>query len=71
MAASLNSSFVVPGQPITGEPGFLRGHGTYYSSEGKGTNEQQQMLIAANAGYLLRVNKVRTKSILKSQYNYV
>ena len=60
MAKLSCSTFVVPGQPITSEPGFLRGHGTYYSNEGKDANEQQQMLIAANAGYLLRVNKVIT-----------
>lgn len=40
---------VTPGQTITSEPGFLRGHGTYVLNGN---------LIASVAGVVQRVNKV-------------
>lgn len=48
-----SSSLVIPGQPITAEQGFLRGHGTYFV-EGEGGSE----LVASLAGQIERVNKL-------------
>lgn len=47
------SSLVVPGQPITAEQGYLRGHGTYFQETESGTE-----LIASLAGKIERVNKL-------------
>jgi hypothetical protein len=46
---------VTPGQTITSEPGFLRGHGTYVLNGS---------LIASVAGVVQRVNKVGMESLL-------
>jgi exosome complex RNA-binding protein Rrp4 len=71
MTAFINTAFVVPGQVITSEAGFLRGHGTYYHSnsiaEDK-TSEQQQLLVAAVAGNMSRVNKVSFAYVKCSYY---
>lgn len=47
------SSLVIPGQPITAEQGYLRGHGTYFQETENGSE-----LVASLAGQIERVNKL-------------
>jgi exosome complex component RRP4 len=49
------AGIVVPGQVITSEGGFLRGHGTYIEEPEEGGEPQ---LIACVAGVVERVNKL-------------
>lgn len=58
------SNFVVPGQTITSEQGYLRGHGTYLSE----TSTGGPCLIAAVAGQIERVNKLISVKPGKSRY---
>eukprot|EP00698_Gefionella_okellyi_P020345 TRINITY_DN6365_c0_g1_i1.p1 TRINITY_DN6365_c0_g1~~TRINITY_DN6365_c0_g1_i1.p1 ORF type:complete len:317 (-),score=49.11 TRINITY_DN6365_c0_g1_i1:30-980(-) len=52
--------FVTPGEVITSDTSFLRGHGTYVGPSGQ--------LIASVAGVVERVNKLITVKPLKSRY---
>lgn len=60
------SNLVVPGQSITSESGFLRGHGTYLNSHPKDSN--QIVLTACVAGEIDRVNRLVSVKPLKSRY---
>ncbi|XP_001507703.1 exosome complex component RRP4 [Ornithorhynchus anatinus] len=51
---------VVPGDTITTDPGFMRGHGTYMENE---------KLIASVVGCVERVNKLICVKALKTRYN--
>lgn len=51
---------VVPGDTITTDTGFMRGHGTYMGEE---------KLIASVAGSVERVNKLICVKALKTRYN--
>jgi len=63
------SSFVVPGQLITEESGYLRGHGSYIASgEGGGGEGGGQTLVASLAGVIERVNKLISVRAVKSRY---
>ena len=65
---SHSHSLVVPGQTITSEQGFLRGHGTYLEQQrqGSGGGEgqpgkeelAQEQLVSSLAGVIERVNKL-------------
>eukprot|EP01041_Mallomonas_annulata_P004700 gene4700-9317_t len=57
--ASMGQSLVVPGQAITSEHGFLRGHGSYVNG---------QELLASVAGNTERVNKLISVHPVKSRY---
>jgi exosome complex component RRP4 len=57
------SQFLVPGQLITAEQGFLRGHGSYYENV-----NNQQTLIASTAGQIDRVNKFISVKPIKAKY---
>eukprot|EP00611_Tribonema_gayanum_P008819 TRINITY_DN18456_c0_g1_i1.p1 TRINITY_DN18456_c0_g1~~TRINITY_DN18456_c0_g1_i1.p1 ORF type:complete len:296 (-),score=92.88 TRINITY_DN18456_c0_g1_i1:25-912(-) len=59
------ASIVVPGQVITAEGGFLRGHGTYIQESDDGGEPQ---LIACVAGVVERVNKLISVRPVKSRY---
>lgn len=62
----LHSGIVVPGQIITGEGGFLRGHGSYLSSA---VDESEgPVLVASVAGYIERINKLISVRPHKSRY---
>ena len=81
-AHSLN--IVTPGELITSDPAFMRGHGTYAlasltssnSSSGHNNDEsdhqqqqqQQQHLIASVAGVVERVNKLISVRPIRSRY---
>jgi exosome complex component RRP4 len=61
------SQFLVPGQPITQEQGFLRGHGSYYEKiTANGTNGQ--MLVSSTAGQIQRINKLISVKPIKARY---
>lgn len=51
---------VTPGQTITTEPGFLRGHGTYVL---------RGNLVASVAGVVHRVNKLVSVLPIKARYS--
>lgn len=56
------SIFVVPGQAITSEQGYLRGHGSYIVENSEGIT-----LTASVAGQIDRVNKLISVRPLKSR----
>ena len=49
------SNFVIPGQTITSESGYLRGHGSYVLAD---STAGSQSLISSVAGQIERVNKL-------------
>lgn len=53
-------SLVVPGQTITSEQGFLRGHGTYFEQQRGGDQggKEEEHLVSSLAGVIERVNKL-------------
>jgi exosome complex component RRP4 len=59
------STFVVPGQAITSEQGYLRGHGSYYSQD---PSETGPTLVSSVAGQIDRVNKLISVRPIKSRY---
>jgi exosome complex component RRP4 len=68
------SDFVVPGQPITSEAGYLRGHGAYLKSgdnepgsEGGASTGVAGVLISSIAGRIERVNKLISVKPLRSR----
>ena len=66
------TDFVVPGQPITSEVGYLRGHGAYIKStdaDSDGKNSGQ--LISSVAGRIERINKLITVKALRSRYHKI
>ena len=67
----MKSTLVTPGQVITTEAGFLRGHGTYLS-EGNGDEDQEMdrnvHLIASVAGQIERMNKLIFVKPIKTRY---
>lgn len=69
------ADFVVPGQPITSEAGYLRGHGAYIkgadneeSNEGGVSTGVAGVLISSVAGRIVRVNKLISVKPLRSRY---
>jgi len=56
----VNLHIVTPGEIITKDPSFIRGHGTYQTASGE--------LVASVAGVVERVNKLVTVKPLKSRY---
>lgn len=62
--ASFDASLVVPGQPITAEQGFLRGHGSFIEEGSDGSSQ----LVSCVAGQIERVNKLITVRPMKSRY---
>ncbi|XP_037083172.1 exosome complex component RRP4-like [Pollicipes pollicipes] len=51
---------VTPGDTVTGDGGFMRGHGTYKDGE---------FLVASVAGLVKRINKLISVQPLKTRYN--
>jgi len=63
------SNLLVPGQPITSEVGFLRGHGTYIVESHNGENGQTiPVLTACVAGEIERMNRLISVRPIKSRY---
>ena len=62
----MSSSFVVPGEIITGEPGYLRGHGSYIVSSSDNSDTQ---LVSSVAGEIERVNKLISVRPVKQRYS--
>jgi len=65
------SGLIVPGQLITADAGYLRGHGSYISTQINDQNNAQenaQALISSVAGVIVRVNKLISVKPLKSRY---
>eukprot|EP01033_Poteriospumella_lacustris_P012498 gene12498-8934_t len=56
---------MVPGQPITSESGFLRGHGTYFSEN---ASNGENVLTSCVAGEVERVNRLITVKPVRSRY---
>lgn len=60
----ISASLVIPGQPITSEQGFLRGHGSYVDD----TDNEEAKLVASVAGQIERVNKLISVRPIKARY---
>lgn len=58
------SNFVVPGQTITSESGYLRGHGSYVLAD---ATAGSQSLVSSVAGHIERVNKLISVKAPKSR----
>ena len=56
------ASLVVPGQAITSEQGYLRGHGSYISETSDGP-----VLVSSVAGRIERVNKLIAVSPIRTR----
>lgn len=65
MSSAAKFSFVTPGQPITTETGFLRGHGSYLQDS---TDTEGPQLVASIAGEIERVNKLISVRPVKARY---
>lgn len=63
---SASQILMVPGQPITSESGFLRGHGTYFSENT--ASEGNSVLTSCVAGEVERVNRLVTVRPVRSRY---
>lgn len=70
-------SLVVPGQTITSEQGFLRGHGTYFEQQGQQqgqggqqsvSGKEEEHLVSSLAGVIERVNKLVSVHPPSSRY---
>ena len=61
-------SFVLPGQVITDDQGFLRGHGCYLQEKNDDNNESSELLVSALAGQVERVSKLVSVKSIKSRY---
>lgn len=55
------TSFVSPGETVTTDQQFMRGHGTYA--------EDDNVVVSSVAGTVERVNKLLTVKAIKSRYN--
>jgi exosome complex component RRP4 len=63
------AQLVVPGQPITSEAGFLRGHGCYLvENENDASDTSSAVLKASVAGQIERVNRLISVRSLNSRY---
>ncbi len=62
----MHPGLCVPGQPITSEAGYLRGHGSYTVEED--SEAGGNILIASVAGRIERVNKLVSVRPLQSRY---
>lgn len=63
------AQLLVPGQPITSEPGFLRGHGSYLvENEQAGGEEGSAILKSSVAGQIERVNRLISVRPLNIRY---
>ncbi|KAL2917336.1 Exosome complex component rrp4 [Polyrhizophydium stewartii] len=60
MGGAGDRQLVTPGETITTDPAFMRGHGTF---------THEQALVASVAGVVERVNKLVSVRPLKSRYN--
>ncbi|XP_043236846.1 exosome complex component RRP4-like isoform X2 [Amphibalanus amphitrite] len=54
------AQLVTPGDTVTGDGGFMRGHGTYKDGEN---------LVASVAGFVRRINRLISVQPLKARYN--
>jgi exosome complex component RRP4 len=66
MASAAAQSIVVPGQVITTEGGYIRGHGTYMQASE--SEEGEPVLIASVAGVVERVNKLISVRPIHSRF---
>ena len=58
----MNSSFLVPGEHILAETGYLRGHGTYISLK-----NGEPELVSSVAGDIHRIDKLVSVKPIKSR----
>lgn len=63
---TMASTLVTPGQPITSESGFLRGHGTYFVESQTGASNN--VLTASVSGEIERVNRLISVRPARSRY---
>jgi exosome complex component RRP4 len=67
-----DSDIVTPGELITSDPQFMRGHGTYLShsqlQQGSDDNGPQAAIISSVAGTLTRTNKLLSVRPLRARY---
>jgi len=68
------SDFVLPGEAITTESGYLRGHGSYIKEShveghiGQSGGSVSHTLISSVAGYIARIDKLISVKPINSRY---
>ena len=61
-------SIVIPGETVTDDPQWMRGHGTYTSPASNVNSEAATTIISSLAGTLTRTNKLLSIAPLRSRY---
>ncbi|KAI7788304.1 exosome complex exonuclease rrp4 [Diaporthe eres] len=68
-AAASHSDIVTPGEVITTNPQWMRGHGTYTSAQGGGGDDDDSTAIVSSlAGVISRTNKLLSVRPLRARY---
>ncbi|KAG6358598.1 hypothetical protein INS49_012116 [Diaporthe citri] len=65
--AASHSDIVTPGEVITTNPQWMRGHGTYTSAQG-GDDDDSTAIVSSLAGVISRTNKLLSVRPLRARY---
>lgn len=66
-SAASHSDIVTPGEVITTNPQWMRGHGTYTSAQG-GDDDDSTAIVSSLAGVISRTNKLLSVRPLRARY---
>lgn len=67
-SAASHSDIVTPGEVITTNPQWMRGHGTYTSAHGADTDDDTTAIVSSLAGVISRTNKLLSVRPLRARY---
>ncbi|KAH8784959.1 hypothetical protein F5883DRAFT_533849 [Diaporthe sp. PMI_573] len=63
-----HSDIVTPGEVITTNPQWMRGHGTYTSAQGDDEEDDTTAIVSSLAGVITRTNKLLSVRPLRARY---
>lgn len=67
-SAASHSDIVTPGEVITTNPQWMRGHGTYTSTQGADEDDDTTAIVSSLAGVISRTNKLLSVRPLRARY---
>lgn len=67
-SAASHSDIVTPGEVITNNPQWMRGHGTYTSAQGADADDDSTAIVSSLAGVISRTNKLLSVRPLRARY---
>lgn len=67
-SAASHSDIVTPGEVITTNPQWMRGHGTYTSAQGGDADDDSTAIVSSLAGVISRTNKLLSVRPLRARY---